>query len=220
MSYTPIIMTSFEQLKNICTAACHSRHACAEGFLAMLAAENVSQLMAVWRDNWEDLVESKYADIINEQLPAIYPSLKEEMNAAGIYVNECPQTAPEYVLVIVTDYDYIININDLARCYILGKAYVRAWDHSQVYSEKSDACVVQLFNYSYGHISCGWVEAHDYSRLWTSTFASLNGGVKCEAHDGVIQANCYLKIEAYGDTKVFSNTDRNITLYGNAKIIV
>ena len=80
----------------------------------MLAAENVSQLMAVWRNNWEDLVESKYADIINEQLPAIYPSLKEEMNAAGIYVNECPKTAPEYVLVIVTDYNILVDVYDYA----------------------------------------------------------------------------------------------------------
>ena len=220
MSYTPIIMTSFEQLKNLCTAACHSRHACAEGFRAMLAAENVSQLMAVWRDNWEDLVESKYADIINEQLPAIYPSLKEEMNAAGIYVNECPQTAPEYVLVIVTDCDDLVEVYDYAKCYVLGSASVIAWGHSQVYSEKKDKTFVSLNDYAYGHISKGYVWASGYSRLWTSTDALLYGSVKCEAHGGKISAMDYLKIEAYGDTKVLSNTDRNITLYGNAKIIV
>lgn len=213
-------MTSFEQLKSICTAACHSRHACAEGFLAMLAAENVSQLMAVWRDNWEDLVESKYADIINEQLPAIYPSLKEEMNAAGIYVNECPQTAPEYVLVIVTDCDDLVEVYDYAKCYVLGSASVAAWGHSQMYSEKKDKVFVALNDYAYGHISKGYVWASGYSRLWTSTDALLYGSVKCEAHGGKISAMDYLKIEAYGDTKVLSNTDRNITLYGNAKIIV
>lgn len=213
-------MTSFEQLKSLCTAACHSRHACAEGFRAMLAAENVSQLMAVWRNNWEDLVESKYADIINEQLPAIYPSLKEEMNAAGIYVNECPKTAPEYVLVIVTDCDILVDVYDYAKCYLLGSASVQAWGHSQVYSEKKDKTFVSLNDYAYGHISKGFVWASDHSRLWTSTEALLYGSVKCEAHGGKISARSYLKIEAYGDTRVFSNTDRNITLYGNAKIIV
>lgn len=213
-------MTPFHQLKDICTTACHDRHACAEGYRAMLATENISQLMAVWRANWEDLVESKYADIINELLPALYPSLKEEMNAAGIYVNECPQTAPEYVLVIVTDYDHIVEINDYAKCYIIGKAWVRAWDHAQVYSEKNDRAIINLYDYSYGHVSKGKTVAFGHSRLWTSTNASLNGSVICEAHGGELRVSSYLKIEAYGDTKVFCKTDRNITLYGNAKIIV
>lgn len=213
-------MTQFEILKKTCTQACHDRHACAEGYRAMLATENISQLMAVWRANWEDLVKSKYADIINDLLPALYPTLRKEMNAAGIYVNECPQPAPEYVLVIVTDYDYIVEINDYAKCYVLGKARVRAWDHAQVYSEKNDRAIITLNDYSYGHVSKGKAIALGHSRLWTSTNASLNGSVTCEAHGGEIRVSSYLKIEAYDDTKVFSKTDRNITLYGNAKIIV
>ena len=105
-------MTPFHQLKEICTTACHTRHACAEGYRAMLATENISQLMAVWRANWEDIVESKYADIINDRLPSLYPTLRAEMNAAGIYVNECPKTAPEFVRVLVTDFDYLVEIHD------------------------------------------------------------------------------------------------------------
>lgn len=215
-------MKVFDQLKDICITACHDRHACAEGYRAMLAAQNVSQLMAVWRENWEDLVESKYADIINDQLPALYldPTLKSEMNAAGIYVNECPQTAPEYVLVIVTDYIPIVDIYDYAKCYVLGNSTVCAWGHSQVYSEKNEKAVIALYDYAYGHASKGLALAFGHSRLWTSTNAALNGSATCEAHGGEIRASSYLKIEAYGDTKVFCKTDRNITLFGNAKIII
>lgn len=213
-------MTPFEILKTTCTNACHDRHACAEGYRAMLVTENISQLMAVWRANWEDIVESKYADIINDRLPALYPTLRAEMNAAGIYVNECPKTAPEFVFVLVTDYDHIVEINDYAKCYVIGKAWVRAWDHAQVYSEKNDRAIINLYDYSYGHVSKGNTVALGHSRLWTSTNASLNGSVTCEAHGGELRVSSYLKIEAYGDTKVFCKTDRNITLYGNAKIIV
>ena len=213
-------MTVFDQLKDICTTACHDRHACAEGYRAMLATENISQLMAVWRANWEDIVESKYADIINDRLPALYPTLRKEMNAAGIYVNECPKTAPEFVLVIVTDRIPIVDIYDYAKGYVLGKANVCAWGHSQVYSEKNDKALIALYDYSYGHVSKGNTVAFGHSRLWTSTNASLNGSVTCEAHGGEIRVSSYLKIEAYGDTKVFCKTDRNITLYGNAKFIV
>lgn len=215
-------MTPFDQLKDICTTACHTRHACAEGYCAMLAAENVSQLMAVWRANWEDLVESKYADIINDQLPALYldSTLKSEMNAAGIYVNECPQTAPEFVFVIVTDYDFIVDINDYARCYVLGKATVRAWDHSQVYSDRCDQALIEIHDHAYGHVGKGWVQADTASRLWTTADAVLKGSVTCEAHGGTVKALSYRKLEAYGDTKVYATSERNITLFGNAHIIV
>lgn len=213
-------MTPFEILKNTCTEACHERKACTEGYRAMLATENISQLMAVWRANWEDLVESKYADIINDRLPALYPTLRKEMNAAGIYVNECPKTAPEFVFVLVTDYDFIVDINDYARCYVLGKATVRAWDHSQVYSDRCDQALIELHGQAYGHVSKGWVQADTAARLWTATDAVLNGSVTCEAHGGTVKAFSYRKLEAYGDTKVHTTSDRNITLYGIAKIII
>lgn len=213
-------MTPFELLKTACTHACHDRHACADGYRAMLAAENVSQMMAVWRANWEDIVESKYADIINDRLPSLYPTLRAEMNAAGIYVNECPKVAPEFVLVLVTDYDVIVDINDYARCYVLGEATVRAWDHSQVYSNRFDQAIIELYDYAYGHVSKGWVQARNTARLWTSASAVLNGSVMCEAHGGTVKALSYRKLEAYGDTKVYSKSERNITLYGNAKFVV
>lgn len=213
-------MTPFEILKEACTTACHDRHACAEGYRAMLATENISQLMAVWRANWEDIVESKYADIINDRLPAVYPTLRKKMNAAGIYVNECPKTAQKNVLVLVTDYDYIVDINDYARCYVLGEATVRAWDHSQVYSDRCDKAVIKLYDHAYGHIGNGFVTANNFSQLWTSTDSVLQGSVTCEAHGGNIKALSYRKLDASGDTKVHATSERNITLYGNAKIIV
>ena len=213
-------MTPFEILKTTCTKACHDRHACAEGYRAMLATENISQLMAVWRANWEDIVESKYADIINDRLPAVYPILRAEMNAAGIYVNECPKVAPEFVRVLVTDFDFTVDIYDYARCYVLGEATVRAWDHSQVYSDRCDQAAIYLNDHAYGHVGKGWVQARNFSQLWTTADAELNGSVMCEAHGGTVKAYAYRKLEAYGDTQVYATSERNITLYGNAKFVV
>ena len=213
-------MTPFHQLKDICTHACHTRHACAEGYRAMLATENISQLMAVWRTNWEDIVESKYADIINDRLPYLYPTLRAEMNAAGIYVNECPKMAPEFVRVLVTDCDRIVDIYDYAKCYVLGEATVRAWCHSQVYSDRCDESIIELYDHAYGHVGKGRVQARNSSQLWTSADAVLNGSVTCEAHGGTVKALAYRKLEAYGDTKVYATSERNITLYGNAKFVV
>ena len=213
-------MTPFQLLKSACTSTCRKIPACAPSYRAMLKTENISQLMAVWREYWEDIAEGKYSDTINDRLPALYPTLRKEMNAAGIYVNECPKTAPEFVLVLVTDYDYIVDIKDYARCYVLGAATVRAYDHSQVYSDRCDKACIELHDHAYGHVSKGYVLAETASRLWTAAYTVLKGSVTCEAHGGTVKALSYRKLDAYGDTKVHATSERNITLYGNAKIIV
>lgn len=211
-------MTPFELLKTACHAACRQTPACAPSYRAMLKTENISQMMAVWREYWEDISGGKYADIINDRLPAAYPTLRKEMNAAGIYVNECPRHAPEFVRVLVTDFDFIVDIYDFARCYVLGEATVRAWDHSQVYSDRCDKAIVELYDHAYGHVSKGWAQARHISRLWTAADAVLNGSVMCEAHGGTVKAHAYRKLEASGDTKVYAASERNIWLSGNATI--
>lgn len=211
---------AFQTLKETCKRACHERHACVDGYKQMLASTNVSQMMATWRNNWEDVVESKFADILCTELPKLYPALKQEMNQAGIYLNECPKKAPSFVLVLVTDCDHVVDINDYARCYVLGEATVRAWEHSQVYSDRCDQATIELNDHAYGHVSKGLVYANNASRLWTSTNTVLRGSVTCEAHGGSIQAFSYRKLDAYGDTKVHATSERNITLYGNVHIIV
>ena len=212
-------MTPFETLKAACHAACRQIPACAPSYRAMLKTENISQMMAVWREYWEDIAGGKYADIINYRLPAAYPTLRKEMNAAGIYVNECPKMAPEFVRVLVTDTNSVVQVFDYAKCYVLGAANVWAWGHSQVYSEKSDDAYIILKQHTYGHISKGQVLAYDSSRLWSSVRVWVHENVTCEAHGGEVHASGYRKIEASGDTKVYSPSIRNITLHGNARII-
>ena len=212
-------MTPFETLKAACHAACRQIPACAPSYRAMLKTENISQMMAVWREYWEDIAGGKYADIINDRLPAAYHTLRKEMNAAGIYVNECPKMAPEFVRVIVTDTNSVVQVFDYAKCYVLGAANVWAWGHSQVYSEKSDDAYIILKQHTYGHISKGHVLAYDSSRLWSSVRVWVHDNVTCEAHGGEVHASRYHKIEASGDTKVYSPSIRNITLHGNARII-
>lgn len=143
----------FTILKNSCTTACHTRHACAEGYRQMLASENVSQMMATWRDNWDDLVNSKFSDILATELPKQYPSLRHEMNLAGIYLNECPHDAKPFVrvLIAISDTDSPIHIYGDAQAYLLTDAAVIAHDHAQVYNYHSHATVT-LLDYSYAHL--------------------------------------------------------------------
>ena len=77
-------------------------------------------------------------------------------DSAGIYVNECPKMAPEFVRVLVTDTDSEIHVYDYAHAYVLGRAKVTAHGHSQVYNFKQDADIT-LTDRSYGYIAAGKV---------------------------------------------------------------
>lgn len=209
---------AFQSLKTICTQACHERQACADGYKQMLASENVSQMMATWRDNWEDVTESKYADIIRKELPKLYPSIKKEMNQSGIYLNECPQNAKPFVRVLITDTSVAVHIYGQAQAYVLGTAKVIAHNHSQVYNSQQAEARITLHDYAYGHIQQGQVLAYDRSELVCACHTVLDGSVTCKAIGASIRALAYLKIEAYGDTTVYSASNDHILLSGNSQI--
>ena len=101
---------------------------------------------------------------------------------------------------------------------MLGGAIVQAFDHSQVYSDRCDQAYIELRDHAYGHVSKGFVQATDTAQLWTAADAVLNGSVMCEAHGGTVKALAYRKLEASGDTQVYAESERNITLFGNATI--
>lgn len=207
----------YENLKEICDAACHDRKACAKGYKQMLESDNVEQMMQTWRDNWEDIVESKYADIICKELPVIYPDLRQEMNRVGIYLNECPENARQYVKVIITDTDEPVHIFGNAQAYILGAAKVTAHDNSHVYNKKADA-EVSLLDYSYGYIKAGKVTASGRSSLTCCCDATVAGAVRCSATGGTVRAKAYCEIEAYQNTIVYSHMAVGITLHDDAQI--
>lgn len=207
----------FHILKDTCNDACHERHACAKGYRQMLASENVSQMMATWRDNWEDVVNSKFGDIIRDKLPEQYPNIKGEMNLAGIYLNECPENALQNVKVLISDTNTEVHVYGRAQAYILAPATVIAHNHAQIYNLRHDADIT-LLDYSYGDIQAGKVKAQGRSSLNCSCDATIDGSVRCNASGGTVHAISYRSINAYRDTIIYSKTNKNINLSGTSRI--
>ncbi len=207
----------FQTFKEVCDRACHARHACAKGYKQMLASENVSQMMATWRDNWDDVVGSKFSETIRTELPRLYPVLKDDMNKAGIYLNECPDDAKNFVRVIITDCDEPVKVYGDAQAYIIGVAKVIAFNHSKVYNNHYKADVM-LYGYSFGEIMAGTVRAYDRSKLQCDCEAYLLGNVQCDAFGGIVKASSYVYVNAYRDTIVYAGTDKGIILSGTSQL--
>lgn len=210
----------YSNLKKICEAACHERKACIKGYKQMLSSDNVGEMMQTWRDNWDDIVGSKFADIIRRELPVIYSELKKDMNAAEVYLNECPECASQYTNVIITDIDKPIHIYGRAKAYILGKAKVIAYDHTQVYNVNQGGAEVVLLGHSYGHILAGKVEAQGRSSLTCNCQAVLSGAVHCSAIGGTVRAKGYCDITAYNDAIIYSYMTENIVLNDNSQLLI
>lgn len=207
--------TAFKNLKHLCTEACHARRACTEGLKKMVASENVSQMMGTWRRYWYDLTNSIYVDEIRRQLPSIYPTLKADMNKVGIYLNECPPDAPQYVRVIVTDGAEPLHIFGEARCYVLGEATVIAHDHSHVYNNSFNARVV-LHDHAYGKIMAGKVSVYGRASVQGNCDMSLYDCAQCNAFGGTVYGYGYLRINAYGDVQVHAISRLFVNLHGEA----
>lgn len=209
----------FDILKEACTQACRDRRACAKGFKQMLNSNNVSEMMATWRDNWEDLVESKYADIIADKLPSLYPTIKQDMNKAGIYLNECPENARNFVHVLVTgsSSDPTVNIYGEAKAFILGERPIIASGHSQVYNTKFNTRIL-LKDCAYGNIKAGVVHMYGYATAVCHCEVTVHDAATCTAIGGRVRVIGTPCIQAFGTTRVYTDNIRGVTLNGEASV--
>ena len=202
-------MTDFEKLKEICRVACHERGACTAGYEALMHADSIGAILAVWRANWEDIYSSKFADVMVERISEVYRTAKAEMNAAGFWVNE----DREQGMVIITNAPRPVTLGGTAKGYIFAKSEVRATDNAQVYC-RTDGSEIVLTGHATANISG---ESTVHVRQWASARC-----VSCICYTSdaaeVIATGCdvvsdgHRHITAYGATKVMGLSHRGIEL--------
>ena len=171
-------METFEELKEICRQACHERNACKDGFAAMLLAGNTAELMQVWRRWWQDVYESKYADIMTARIATASGRLRREMRQSDVYVNE----SSERGLVIVCRPDWKISVGGTAKCYVFGDgpAEISATDHAQVFC-RSSRVRITLRGYATAVVGAGDCELFDRSFLQgTPDSVAIHGAARFE----------------------------------------
>ena len=207
-------MDNFEQLKEICRKACHERNACEPGFKALMNTETIPQIMQVWKDNWDDVFRSRYADIMVKKLTEVGPSMIAEFRKGGVYVNEDRDDG----YVIVSNPDRPISVGGTARAYLFTAAEVTATDNAQVYCRTSGVKVT-LRGHSYCHS-----ESRD-AVVTVYNFAHAEGQMQCTTYNaaevviqgGTLVDHGHRRIAAYGGTRVYSDATKGIEIGGQAR---
>lgn len=170
----------YEQFMKECKAACHERHACADGYQMLLKSESVQDILMTVVRNWNDVWVSKYADIVAENITRWFSGLEKEFHDSGIFVNEDACKG----IVMVSNPGQTLRFAGKAKVYLFGPAHVIATDHSQVYCRDAGG-EVELYDYAYGKIDAGRVSA--YNR------ATVESHQECTCHN-------YTTVYAYGGT--------------------
>jgi hypothetical protein len=165
-------MNEFERLKEICRVACHERGACRPGFEALMQADSIPAILAVWRHNWDDIFSSKFADVIVEHIAGVYATAGDEFRSARFFVNE----PSERGIVIISGATEPIAVGGTAKAYIFSPAEVTATENAQVYCRTAGSRII-LRGHSYAH-----VDSKD-TCLEVREFASASGTMTCHTYN-------------------------------------
>lgn len=211
-------MTNFERLKEICRVACHKRNACKPGFEALMQTNSVAGILNVWRNNWHDVFESKYADIMANEITGIYADMRDDFNASNVFVNEPTDKG----LLIVTASKEVepspITVSGQAKCYIFDSGSVIATDDAEVYCRDEKGRVV-LTGHSQGFFTAGQVEIRNYAKAIGTFTGQCYNAAYVILRGGTVIDHGHLGISAWNDSVVYSNTHKKIDLHGNARIL-
>lgn len=200
-------MDNFEKLKEICRVACHERNACKEGFEALMQTETIPQIMQVWKNNWDDVFRSRYADIMVEQLNLADQSMIDDLRTGGIYVNEDCEDG----YLIISNPQHPISVGGTAQAYIFTPAEVTATGNAQVYCRTAGSKIT-LRGHAYCRCESTETEVHVYN------FAQANGAMQCYTHNaaevnitaGTVHDYGHRRIHASAATVVESTTTKGI----------
>ena len=205
-------MNNFEKLKEICRLACHERNACKEGFEALMQTETIPQIMQVWKNNWDDIFRSRYADIMVKKLTEVDKSMIAEFRKGGVYVNE--DSTDGYV--IISNPGKPISVGGTAKAYIFTPAKCTATGNAQVYCRTAGSNIT-LRGHAYCRCESTETEVHVYN------FAQANGAMKCYTHNaaevnitaGTVHDYGHRRIHASAAAVVESNTTKGIVKVKN-----
>ena len=140
--------------------ACRERNACKEGYEQLLRSRSVPEILRTVKDNWTDVWESKYADIVERELPRWFAGQEEDFHKAGVYVNEPSKRG----LCMVSQAEDVLEFGGNARVYVFGKARVIARDNVELHCRCPEA-EIELRDHAWGKVKAGRVMARDFTTV-------------------------------------------------------
>lgn len=197
---------TYQDLKDVCVAACHDQHACAEGYKEILAANNAGMLAMAMRHHWDDCYNGPFYDAIKDNINNI-GELTDDFANAEIFFNK----SSTHGIVVINDCNQKYCIHGSAECYVYDKGNVDVYENGQVYCKIADSNLF-MAGKSYGIIE-------NQKNLVVKDYCSVqlkNCEAICFNSPTIKATDCNIDVYEFGRIEAFGST--NIILHGNTAI--
>lgn len=202
----------FLRLKTVATDILSQSGNCIASQETFAATRTIRDICDAWYKYWTGLVSEVPQQVV-QAFAEMYPEIKEDVNASGIFYNEDSQNG----YVIIGETDGPLHLYCTRHAYILGKAHVvlHATAHA---TALCDGCTVELLDSSTATVDKGYGIAKGHSTLTTKQNAECCQAAKVRITDATLTDNGHTAVYAYGNAKIMSFTDKGINLYDSSTL--
>ena len=197
---------TYQELKDVCVAACHDQHACTVGYKEILAANNAGMLAMAMRHHWNDCYNGAFYNALKDNINNFGELIPDFANAE-IFFNK----SSTHGIVVINDYSQKYAIHGNAECYAYDRCNIDIYENGQAY------CKIPESNIFMAGKSYAIIENQKNVVIKDNSSAEFkNCDVICfdqpriKATDCNVDAYEYSRIEAFGTT--------NVTLHGETII--
>lgn len=211
----------FYNFKQLCISILSESDNCKPSQQAFQSATTVQQLVHAWEKYWSGIIH-EVPQQVKDAFTQLYSVYKADINRAGLWYNEQPQTGGYRALVLIGDAtpetaQSAVDIMGNHRIYIIGSQSVRIFGTCRAFISSRKARV-ELFGSVDANIEKGEVKAREFSRIHgKGTITSYDSAV-VDIYGGTCEDHGHYEINAYNDSVVTSFTSRKIKLHGKARL--
>lgn len=209
---------SFEKFKKLNLDILKQTGNCIESQQLFGAAQSVAELVSVWLHFWANMLDEVPQQLVSA-LKEVYSDYKEDINSAGVYFNEAPNTAFGNEKILIGDDVDGLEIHGNYSVYVLGCSSISVYDHSQVYVYNEGA-KVGIYDNVICYVTKGTVIAHDRAIVNGQGNLTCYDSTTINISDGVLEDHGHLQINAHEKAVVNSFTTKGIKIFGHAKLNV
>lgn len=205
--------TDYDKFKRMSFEVLAHSGNCAESRADFQAASSVPEMVQAWKKYWNGLLtEVPYPAVA--AISSVYHEYKDEMNKAGLYLNEGRDDG----MILVSNCKEELHFGGRANVYVIGMATIHATDHASVYCRERLSKIF-LHDYATANIIAGHLELHDRSFAVACCHTTCFDASEVHQMGGKLFDYGHRIIEAHNEALIYSDNKKNISLYEKASIL-
>lgn len=206
-------MIDFKTFKQQIKQAAHENKSCVKGYREMMSATSYAEMLQVMKDNWDWVYNGGFYNLFCDNFGQWFEGHEDEFHSAQVFYNE------ESVVghVFISSPGKALTIGGRAHAFILKAADVNVRAHAEIHC-RACGSIIRLYDSAYGVIDSGTCDAYGYSECVCKDSVTSYDHATIYVDNGECYDFGHEKIQAVGNSVVFSNNPYHITLQDKSEL--